>query len=126
MVDFVACGFQVVVEAPSPFRSFWGDGPVDHHDRILASAARPESVLLLVQPGFPLGLQRAAHPLLLGAICDNGNSERAFLSAFFGMCTRRTGSARPGPPWRCSRIARLARSSEVSATCLSTPGVWRP
>ena len=45
---------------------------------------------------------------------------------FFGMYTRRTGSARPGPPWRCSRIARLARSSEVKATCLSTPGVRRP
>ena len=45
---------------------------------------------------------------------------------FLGIHTRRTGSACPGPPWRCSSTARPARSWEVKATRPSTPGVRRP
>ena len=75
VVDFVECGLQVGVEYPVPFRAFRRDGLVDHLDRVVASAARPESVLLRVQPGFPFGFQCAAHPLLLGAVSDNGNSQ---------------------------------------------------
>jgi len=41
---------------------------------------------------------------------------------FFGIYTRRTGSAGPGPPWRCKNPARLARALEVSATCPPAPG----
>jgi site-specific DNA recombinase len=82
MVDLIERGFQVGVEDPVPFRAFHRDGPVDHLDRVVASATRPETVLLPVQPGFPFGFQRAAHPLLLGAVSDNRNSERAFLPAF--------------------------------------------
>ena len=108
MIDFVECGFQVGIENPPSLRAFWRDGSVDHHDRVLASAARPETVLLLVQPGFPFGFQRAAHPLLLGAICDNGNSERAFFSAFFRYVhpphrQRPAGSALAVQPHRQAR-----------------------
>jgi len=45
---------------------------------------------------------------------------------FFGIYTRRTGSAGPGPPWRCKNPARLARALEVSATSPSIPAVLRP
>ena len=83
MIDFIERRFQVGVEYPVPFRAFRRDGLVDHLDRVVASAPRPESILLRVQPGFPLWLQCAAHPLLLGAVSDNRNSERAFLSALF-------------------------------------------
>jgi len=51
---------------------------VNHHDRVVASAARPEPVLLGVQSGLPLGLQRVAHPFLLGTIGDGRYPERAF------------------------------------------------
>ena len=79
MIDLIERGFQVCVKHPVPFRAFPCDGLMDHLDRVVASATRPESVLLLVQPGLPFGFQCAAHPLLLGTIGDNGNSERAFL-----------------------------------------------
>jgi hypothetical protein len=84
MVDFIERGLQVCVKHPVPFRAFRRDGLVDHLDRVMASAARPETVLLLVQPGLPFGFQRTAHPLLLGTVGDNGNSERALFSAFLG------------------------------------------
>jgi hypothetical protein len=57
---------------------------MDHLDRIVASTARPEPVLLAVQPGFPFWFQCVTHPLLLGAVGDNWNPEWAF-PAFFGV-----------------------------------------
>ena len=49
-----------------------------------------------------------------------------FFPPFFGMYTRRTGTARAGPARQCSSIASSARPREVRATCPSMPGVWRP
>ena len=108
VADFIECGFQVGVENPVPFRVFRRDGPVDHLDRIMASAARPEPVLLLVQPGFPFGFQSAAHPLLLGTVGNDRNSERAFLSAFLRYVhpphrQRLAGSALAMQPHRQAR-----------------------
>ena len=46
MVDPVECGFQVGVKNPLPLRVLPGESEVDHLDRVMASAARPEPVLL--------------------------------------------------------------------------------
>ena len=73
MVDLVECRRQVGVKnppAPGP-----ADG-VDHLDRVMATAARPEPVRSGREPGLPLGLQRVAAARLVAAVHQHGNSER--------------------------------------------------
>ena len=90
MVDPVECGFQIGVKNPLPLRVLPGESQVDHLDRVMTSATRPEPVLLGVQPGLPLRFQRVADPLLLSPVSDHGNTEWAF-TAFLGY---------PYPPHR--------------------------
>jgi hypothetical protein len=54
VVDPVERGLQIGVENPLPLGVLPGESMVNHHDRVVTSATRPEPVLLGVQSGFPL------------------------------------------------------------------------
>ena len=55
-------------------------GHEDRLDRVVAATARPESVRPRLEPGLPLGFQRAERQRLKAPVRDHGNSERALLS----------------------------------------------
>ncbi len=65
MADFVERRRQVRVKGPQAF----SQGPVarrvDNADRVLAAAARPESIGSWLKPGLPLRLQCITYPCLM-------------------------------------------------------------
>jgi hypothetical protein len=77
MVDSVERRRQVRVERPPPARVLPAGGVENGFDRIVAAAARPESVGSRLEPCFPLGLQRTNRNSLKCAVGDHGNPERA-------------------------------------------------
>ena len=107
------------------------------HSRFAFFAARARWIISIAswhpRPGrnpYCLGSSRASHSgsnALRTRSCWARSAIAGIPSGrfppFLGMYTRRTGSARPGPPWRCISIASSARAWEVTATCPSTPGV---
>ena len=79
MINFVERRGQVGVQRPHApgHRAF--AHVVDRRDRVLAAAARPEPIRSGLEPGLPLWLQRVTDPLLVAAVHQHGNAERAEL-----------------------------------------------
>ena len=100
MGDQVERRCQVRVQRPQPPRALALGGHVDGLDRVLAAAARPESVGLRLEPRLPLGLQRVHDPCLVHAVEDHRNPERALLAA-------RLGDVHPPDRHRLERLGVL-------------------
>ena len=70
---------QVGVQRPHPLGHRDLAHVVDRRDRVVAAAARPEPIRARLEPGLPLRFQRVTDPLLVTAVHQRGNSERAEL-----------------------------------------------
>ena len=81
MIDFVERRGQVGVQRPHALGHRALAHVVDRRDRVLAAAARPEPVRPGFEPGLPLRFQRVTDPLLVTAVHQHGNPERAKLRA---------------------------------------------
>ena len=77
MIDAVERRGQVGIQRPYPLGPRARAGDEDRRDRVMAAAARPEPVRLGFGPGFPLRFQRVTDPLLVAAVHQYGNTERA-------------------------------------------------
>jgi len=64
---------QVRVQNPLSLRALALGDLADGLDRVMATAARPESIGPPVEPGLPLGLQRIDDPCLVAPVGDHGN-----------------------------------------------------
>ena len=72
---------QVRVQDPRPLRASARDDLEHGLDRVMATAARPESVGPRLEPRLPLGLQRVDDPCLMAPIGDHGNPSSSTLGA---------------------------------------------
>ena len=77
MADFVERRCQVGVQRPCALGHRAFAHVVNRADRVLAAAARPEPVRPGFEPGLPLRFQRVTDPLLVAAVHQHGNPERA-------------------------------------------------
>ena len=79
MVDSVERRGQVSIQRPHAAGHRALAHVIDRRDRVMAAAAWPKPIRSGLEPGLPLGLQRMADPLLVAAVHDHGNAERAKL-----------------------------------------------
>ena len=126
MGDQVERRCQIRVQRPHPPCALALGGHVDGLDRVLAATARPEPVGPRLEPGLPLGLQRAHDPCLVHAVENHRDPERALLAA-------RLGDEHSPDRHRLERLGvllhpvdQLLLASGVSTTSPSTPAVRRP
>jgi DNA invertase Pin-like site-specific DNA recombinase len=117
---------QVRVQSPPPGRAGALAHLVDGLDRVVAATAGPEPVRPRLEPGLPLGFQRARRQGLQPPVGDHGNPQAAPFPAAFGMNTRLTGQGLHAAAPRCSQAAISAFSQPASTTRPSTPAVLRP
>ena len=80
MTEPVECRLQVRVKYPQPACILAGCRGVDGHDRVMAAPARPEPVRSRLEPGFPLGFQRARRQGLKRPVGDGGDVRFILLS----------------------------------------------
>ena len=81
VIDTVERRRQVRVEHPQALRVTALDHLIDCFDRVVATAARPESVGFRFEPRLPLRFQRVLHACLKRAINDDRNSEWTLFAA---------------------------------------------
>jgi site-specific DNA recombinase len=79
MVDAVERRGQVGIQRPHAPGHRALAHVADRRDRVLAATARPEPIRPGLEPGLPLRLQRVTDPLLVAAVHQHGNPERAKL-----------------------------------------------
>jgi hypothetical protein len=81
MIDAVERRGEVRVQRPHALSQRPRAHVADRRDRVLAAPARPEPIRSGLEPGFPLRFQRVTDPLLVAAVHQHGNPERAKLRA---------------------------------------------
>jgi len=79
VVGVVERGLEVRVQCPPSLGAAARHGPEDGRDGVVAAASGPEAVAPRLEPGLPLGLQRAHRHGLKRPIGDHGNSQRSLL-----------------------------------------------
>ena len=95
MTEPVECRLQVRVQHPQPAGILAGCRGVDGHDRVMAAPAWPEPVGPRLEPGLPLGFQRAHRQGLKRPVGDHRNPEPAAAPVALGHIHP---PDRPGPP----------------------------
>src|SRR6266702_2231245 len=75
VVDSVERRSQIRVQRPRALGHRAFAHLVDRLDRVVAASARPEPVRSGLEPGLPLGFQRAADPVLVTAVHDHWDGD---------------------------------------------------